>query len=385
MTAGAQAINLKLKYVEEVTSGVTPSAALRLVRNTGSSFNFNIATVQSQELVSTADVQDIVPSAGTSGGDLNIEYSFAEYRPFVASVLRSAFSTPVALTATTIGFTLNTITSSANAFVPANLLPGMWVSISGSSVPANNGIAKIVSTTAGAITVSHKTFTVSAAGPNVTIKSLSVRNGTTPKTFSFEEQYTDLSSTFVYYKGMMATQLTLNAASGQIVSGAFAFQGMDAGTGTGTIGTGADLAATTNPLMNAVNNLGTVFIDGSPATGVYFKSINLTANNQPRTLDAIGNLFPICIGTGTLDAKFAVVAYFEDVSFFTKLRNSTGFSLSYSFLDSAGNRVVVDAPRVKVDTASLDGKAINSDVMQNLSFTVLRDTVSPYALQISEI
>ncbi len=383
----SQSNKLKFKYVEEVTAGVTPATSLKLLRNTGSTLNFNIATVQSTEITTTGDITDLVPSSGTSGGGVNIEYSFAEYRPFVESALRGVFSTAVNLTAATISASSvdNSYNDSALGFSTANILPGHWIAVSGFANAANNGLAKVVSVTTGKIIVSHKTLVTATASPTITIKGRSVRNGTTQKTFSIEEEFTDLATTFAFYKGQMVTQLDLNAASGAIVTGSLTFMGGNSGNGTTTIGTGADTAATTNPIMNAVTNLGTVFIDGVAMSGVYFKSIGLKTNNQGRNLDAIGALFPIAINSGTLDAKFSVNAYFSDVAFLTKLRNSTAFSLSFSFQDSSGNYVVIDAPRCKVDAGTVDGKSANQDIMQTLSFSATRSTTLPYSLQFSEL
>lgn len=383
----AQSRNAKLKYVAEVTPGTTPAAALTLLRNTSSGLNLTIGTTTSQENTSTGDTADLVRTQGSSGGEIGFELSFAEYRPFVESALRGTFSTAFTLTATDISCAAadNSINSVAAAFSTANILPGHWIRVTGFTTNGAAFIAKVVSVTTAKIVVSHKTLQNEVAGASVTVKGRSVRNGTTVKAFSIEEEFTDLTTTFASYTGQIVNTMSINASSGAIVNGSFGLMGMSGAYGTATIGTGGNIAASTNSLMSATANVGTVFIDGTAVSGVYFKNINMTTNANARNQEAIGNLYPVGVATGVLDVKFAVSAFFSDTTLLTKFINGTVFTLSYAFYDADGNYIVIDAPRCKFDTGSLSGKQISSDIMQDLSITATRSTTLPYAIQISEL
>lgn len=383
----AQAVNMNLLYVAETTAGTTPAAALTFLRNTSSSLNVNIATTTSQEIVSTGDTTDLVRTAGTTGGDIGMEYSFAEYRPFVESAVRGTFSTAVTLTATDISVnaTDQSLNSVAGGFSTTNFLAGHWVRVTGYTTNTAAFIGKIVSVTPTKMVLSHFTLSTEAAGASITVKGRSVRNGTTKKFFTIEERYTDLSNTFQVYKGQHVNKMTIDAASESIIKGTFGFMGMTGAFATATAGTGSDVAASANPLMSATANVGTVFIDGTAVSGVYFKNINLSVDGNNRSLSAISNLYPIGINIGTISAKFAVTAFFNDTTLLAKFLAGTSFALAYSFSDSSGNYVVVDAPYCKFDTGTLDGKTLNADVMQNLSITALKSPSLGYTLQISEL
>lgn len=382
----SQAVSVKLKYVAETTAGTTPAAALTLLRYTTSSFNLTIGTTVSAEIVTTRDTSDLVRVSGSTGGDIGVEWSFAEYRPFTESALGGTYSTAVAITS--VGISVDSTTSTISGFTTVNILAGHWIKVAGFTNAGNNGIHKVssVATTSVVVSSSYSTLVTETAGATVTVSGRSVRNGTTKKTFSIEEEYSDLATTFAVYKGQQVNTMALNAASGSIVNGSFGFMGMTGAYGAATAGTGAEVAASTNPLLSAQANVGTIYVDAVAQTGVYFKNINLTTTNQARSLDAINNLYPVSINLGTIEVKFAVTAYFEGTTLLTKFVNGTAFSLVYSFLDSNGKYVVIDAPNCKFDSGTLDGKSINSEVMQNLSITALRATAAPtYTLQISEL
>lgn len=383
----AQANTVKLKYIAETTAGTTPVGALTLAWNTTSSLNATIGTTVSATIDSGRNVTDLVRTNGATGGEIGIEYRFAEERPFVESALGGTFSTAVSVSATTISAsaTDNSLNDSGAGFSTANILPGHWIRVSGFTTNSTTFIAKVVSVTASKIVVSHKTLATEAAGAVITVKGRSVRNGTTKKTFTIEEEYTDLTTTFAVYKGMQVNTMTLNAASGSIVNGGFGFMGMTTTYTTATAGSGTEVAASTNGIMSSTANVGTIFVDGTAVSGVYFKNINLSTTNNARNLDAISNLYPVAVNLGSFGATFAVTAFFDSTTLLNKFINGTSFSLAYSFSDASGNYVVVDAPYCKFNTGTLSGKAINSDVMQDLSITALKDPTLGYMLQISEL
>lgn len=386
MPSISQAVSVKLKYVAETTAGTTPAAALTLLRYTTSSFNLTIGTTTSSEIVTTRDYSDLVRVSGSTGGDIGFEYSFAEYRPFVESAVGGTFSTAVAITAATIS--VDSTTNTISGFTTVNILAGHWIKVAGFTNAGNNGIHKVssVATTSVVVSSSYSTLVTETTGASITISGRSVRNSTQKKTFSVEEEYSDLTTTFAVYKGQQVNTMALNAASGSIINGSFGFMGMTGAYGAATAGTGAEVAASTNPLMSAQANIGTVYIDGVAQTGIYFKNINLTTSNQARSLDAMGQLYPVAVNLGSLEVKFAATAYFSDTTLLTKFVNGTAFSLVYSFLDSNSKYIVIDCPNCKFDSGTLDGKTLNNEVMQSLSMTALRATAAPtYTLQISEL
>ena len=378
----------ELKYVEEVTPGTTPAAALTLLRNTGNTLNGTLNTTESSEIRTDRSTADLVPTSGQSAGDINLEWTYGEYNPFIESALGGALSTAISVSGIDISAASadNSYNSLGSGF-PATILPGEWIIVAGfTGDVANNGISRVVSATTSKIVVERKTLVDDAAGETVTVKGQNVRNGSTVKSFSIEEEQTDLTTTFRSYVNMIVNTLNISADSGSIITGSLGMQGTtSAYDATATIGTGADVASQTNSIMSATSNVGNVWLDGATActTGVYFKSLALSIANNLRNRDGVCSLYPIDIGLGTLSAEIAMNVYFADTNIMQKHIANTAVDFSMALNDSEGNYIVVDIPKGKFSTASEDGKTKDSDVMVSATLKALYDPTDDFQIQIS--
>lgn len=379
------------KYVAEVTLGVTPTTpALTKMNVVSSSIDAQISTTVSNQINPNRSESDLVQTEGSTSGDIGIEWQYGAYDAFIESALGSTWSTAVSVTGTDISAaaTDNSINSVGAVFSTTNILPGHYIKATGFSGgnSVNNGKPmKVVSVTTTKIIVSGVTIVDDAAGESVTIKGASIRNGTTRKSFTIEKEFADLTTTFASHTGMVVNTMNLNAAVGSIVTGSFGFNGLNTAYGTTTVGTGTEIAATSNDVFSPVSSIGTIYEAGTALTGTCIRSINLTTTNNTRNSQCLGNLYPSTINLGTIGISGTIEAYFNSTALLTKFINATATSLSYSFDDAAGNVFVVDMPNCKFNTATLSGISKNSDVMQSISFTALYDSVDGYAIQISRL
>lgn len=374
-------------YIEEVTLGTTPAAALKNLNVVSSSLDANIGTTVSNQINPNRSESDLIRTSGASTGDLGVEFQYKSYDEFIEGALGGDFSTAVSLTATDISAsaTDNSINSGASAFSTTNILPGHWIKISGfTGTAANNGIAKVVSVTTAKIVVSGITLVNDAAGEPVTVKGSSVRNGTTRKSYTIEKKFQDLTNVFVSHKGMVVNGMNINAAVGSIVNGSFSFNGTTTAYAASSVGTGANIAADTYDSYNPTDSIGTIYIDGT-ASAACVRSLNLTTTNNARDIQCLGALFPSSISLGTLGVTGTLEVYFSTYDLLEKFINGTSISLSYSFSDVDGNWTVIDMPNVKFNTGTLSGISKNSDVLTNLSFTALYDSTAGYAIQVSSL
>lgn len=86
-----------LRYVPEVTFGVTPSTpALVDLRYTGESLNYSIKNAQSNEIRADRNTTDLVRVSADAAGDVQFEFSFLSFDAFIEAALASTFSAPVA-------------------------------------------------------------------------------------------------------------------------------------------------------------------------------------------------------------------------------------------------------------------------------------------------
>jgi hypothetical protein len=375
------------KYIAETTLGTTPAAALTKMNVVSSNINPTINTTVSNQINPNRSELDLIQTGGDTAGDIAIEWQYAAYDPFIGSALGGTFSTVVAMTATTISAASadNSYNDSATGFSTANILPGHWIKIAGFTTAANNGIARVVSVTTGKIVVTGLTLVTEAAGASVKVHGKSVRNGTTRKSFTIEKEFSDVTTTFAVHKGLVVDTMNINAAVGSIVTGSFGFKGLTTTYGGTTAGTGTEITATTSEVFSPVSSIGTIFENGTAMTGTIVKSINLTTTNNTRNNQGLGSLYPSSVNMGTIGITGTVEVYFNSVTLINKFINATATSLSYDFDDSTGNRVVVDLPNVKFNTAPLSGISKNSDVMVSLGFTALYDTTDLFAIQISSL
>jgi len=361
---------VKHKYVEEVTLGTTPAAALRLLNVVSSSIDGQIGTTVSNQISAARVETDLIRTEGSTSGDLGIEWSYGAYNDFIEGAVGADWNTAFTLTATDISAATadDSFNSVAAAWNTSTILPGYWIKVSGFANAANNGIFKVVSVTTAKIVVAANLVT-EAAGPSVTVKGQSIRNGVTRKSYTIEREFSDLSNTFVSHTGMVPNTMNLAASVGSIVTGSFGFNGMSTTYATSTVGTGADLSAVSNDVFDPVDSMGDVVIDGTVFAGCV-RSIDLTTTNNTRNTQCLGSLYPTSITLGTLGVTGNIEIYFNNYTMIEKFLNGTSISLSYSFSDSAGNYLVVDMPNVKFNTGILTGISKNSDVMTSLSFTI---------------
>lgn len=373
------------KILEEVTIGVTPAAALRKLNVVSSSIDGTIGTTVSNQINPNRSESDLIRTEGSTAGDIAVEWQHGAYNDLIEGAVGADWNTAFALTATDISAANgdSSFNSVAAAFNTATVLPGYWIKVGGFVNAGNNGIFKVVSVTTAKIVVAA-TLVTEAAGPSVTVKGQSIRNGVTRKSYSIEKEFADLTTTFVSHKGCVVNSMNISAAVGSIVTGSFNFNGMSTTYATTTIGTGADLAAISNQVFDPTDSIGTIVIDGV-AFSSCVRSINLTTTNNTRFTQCLGSLYPTNVNLGTLGVTGDMEIYFSDYTMIEKFLNGTAISLSYSFSDAAGNYLVIDMPNVKFNTGTLSGISKNSDVMTSLSFTALYDSTETYAIQFSSL
>lgn len=371
-------------YVAEVTIGTTPASNLKLVNVVSSAIDATLGTTTSNQISAARVDSDLIRTEGATNGSLGIEWQYGSYDDFIEGALGSDWTTAFTLTATDISAATadDSFNSVAAAFNVTTILPGHWIKVSGFATAANNGIFKVVSVTTAKIVVSANLVN-EAAGPSVTVKGQSIRNGVTRKSFTIERSFTDLSNVFISNKGMVVNSMNLAASVGSVVTGSFDFTGMNTIPAATSVGTGFT-AATSNPVFDPVDSFGTIYVDGVAFTSCV-RSLDLTTANNNRSTQCLGQLFPTDINMGTLGVTGNMSLYFNSYAMYEKFINGTSISLSYSFSDSSGNYLVVDCPKCIFQTGAISGVSKNSDIMLDLSFTAVNDATAGYAIQFSSL
>lgn len=375
----------QLFYLEETVWGQTPAAALNAVRFTGESLNFSIDNTQSNEIRSDRQITDLIQTDAEPGGDINFELSYGAFDDLIAGALFNDWATAVNISAeTTIAAASgspDSFTDSANGFVTAGIQPGQWIKVSGFATQANNGYFQVLTVAAGTITVKGETALVNeSAGPSVTIVGETLRNGIDAKSFSLETAFNDVTQ-FKSFTGMRVNNLNLNLSVGEILTGVLSFLGKDAAINNATIGTGGPVAAATNEVLNAVNNVAFIQEGGGAFAGELQEFTVALANNL-RSQKAVGTLGNVGIGSGRAVVTGTFNAYFEDETLYNKYLNGTESSLALRVTDAAGNAYILTFPRIKFTAANLAAGSADSDVVVEMEYQAVRHPTYDFTFQI---
>lgn len=386
-----------LRQVAEVTWGATPaSPALKAVRFTSESLNYNADFITSEEIRSDRMTPDTIQVSSSADGEINGEWSYGSYDEFIASALYSTWATSGTVkTASTLAIVKtpgspNTwaITDSGNDLATHAWVVGQFIRVSGFAV-AGTFFAEILSIAAGSISVSPLTNVASeAAGASVTITPMNyVRNGITKSSFTLQKAFTDLTTPEMWnFTGARVSKWELELATGSILNTVFGFLAKDANM-TETQFAGATVtAANTNTVLNAVGNVAAIVFDGDPGgTTYYFNSLKISLDNSLRGQEAVGTLGFIGVEAGRLKIEGDIELYFENSSLFDKFRAATAFSLSFLARDAAGNAYIVTIPRAKYTSMEIVAGGNDQDIFAKAKFEGIINAAGTYQYQISRL
>lgn len=199
-------------------------------------------------------------------------------------------------------------------------------------------------------------------------------DGTTQKSFTFEDQILDLSPTvFRPYRGCRISSLNLSAALESIVTGSFGLMGAIPAAPVGTTtGTGTALAATGTEPWNTVEMVETLTEAASGGAGVALSrviglDINMTREIRPKM--EFGNINAFDLGVSRLIVNGSVQLHFETSTQLTAWQNFTDRSLTIEFQDLATNSLTIEIPKLKyTGDAEVSQPGVDNDRILTLNF-----------------
>lgn len=374
----------KLRYIKEVTWNVTPASAMQEITHTGESLTYGISTTVSNEIRSDRQITELVQTSAESSGGINFEVRAKALDDFLEGALFDSFSTTVAVAETDISASSgdNSFNTIAGDFTTENLSVGQWIEVAGFTNASNNGYAKIISIATGKIIVAGLTLVTEAAGDSITMNGSMLRNGVTKKSFSIENEFNDIGE-FLWYSGMIVSSMSLEVATGAIVSSSFNFMGGSHDSAQATIGTGSAIAAITGSLLNGVNNVSNIREGGSPiAAGIYIQKLSLAVDNGLRSQQALASLAPVGVGVGRCNVTGSMDVYYANDDLYTKFVNGTSTSISYRLTDDNGAGYIITLPNIEFTGGTPNASGADADVIIPLAFQALRDTATDCTIQI---
>lgn len=198
-------------------------------------------------------------------------------------------------------------------------------------------------------------------------------DGTTKKSFTFEDQFTGLDTPlYNTFKGSRIASVSMSVTMGSIVTGSFGIMAATPDLGNTSSEASGTTAATTTGPWNAVDMVETLTegaSGGSLASLAKMTSVELNITRDLRTKGEIGSLNPFDIGTGRLVVNGTLTQYFEDASFLTQWAAFNDRELDLQFNDEDGNTFLVNIPKMKyVGDLDVENPGVDSDRMVTANF-----------------
>jgi hypothetical protein len=244
-----------------------------------------------------------------------------------------------------------------------------------------HGVFTILAVSNDALTVDRAPTTDANSGSvAITIKGSHLRNegdfaNITKQSYTIETGFTDIDKYFVK-RGQRVGSFGMNVAAGEIATINFDFMGRDVYTSVtsilGDTGTYTVLQSHTTEVMNATDNVGNIFKDGTALSSA-LQSIELSGEASLREQRAVSSKFPAGIGYGRFNLTGTVVAYFDTLDFFNDFLNHTTVELAFNMEDVGKNTYYFTLPAVKFTSDPIAPGGIDQDVMEELEFTAFRD------------
>ena len=385
---------VSLHRVKEVTWGTTPSnPVMKTLRYTGEAIDDSIDTQTSQEIRSDRMTADLVLVDSSPGGSFNFELSYDAYDDLLESLMMSTWGNALAIVGAAADITATSgtnILSSSTGSKFLNVLVGQWIKLSGfsSSSGANNGYYLVTAKADNqTLTLSPNIpVTETPTGTNAKVDGQLIRNGVTEASYTFLKRFEDLTAvTYHYFTGMRVGSMSLELATGSIVTGQFGLMGKDSNLTETQVAGSTYTAATTKNVMNAVSNVQNILQDTAAfgTTGA-ISQLTMEVNNNHREQKGIGALGNVGIVAGTLSVTMNASLYFESKAQYEKFKQQTSFRMSFRLQDGDGNAYIVTLPKCKYESMTVNSSQIDSDVAAEASIRAILDSTTSCMIQIDK-
>ena len=375
---------VRVSIVAESVYGSTPSSpAMLILPITGASLQDRVGYVQSNVIVDSRNVEDLVRVSKSAGGGIPCElrYSPADGgldRAIRAVLCSGAFTAAATVNSVEVVGLGTTITRGSGSFVSDGFEVGDLVRLSDN----NNGDDGFYMVTA----VEALTLTVQAAGSQgagwtdddsscVVVRGARAKNGTTNVSFSVEVAYLDLQIAHIF-TGCVFSGAEIGVAIGQLSTIAFSLDGqtstrVDSNTGTTDqfIAGATYTAAASHPTLDPIG-VQEIKVAGSDYAA---SSVNMSLTNNVRGREQLGALGPQSMAKGQFGATGRISAYFEDFDDHDDFAENVASSVWWAMLDANSRGYSFSYPQVKFSDVSNPVQGNNADVFKSIAATAYKD------------
>jgi hypothetical protein len=381
-------VSSEIRFVDEVTWGVAPSAAttVQSLRRVSSTLSLTKDTYASAEVRTDRQIQDFRHGVRRGAGDISGELSPATYESFMEAACRGTWAAQAdvtqatgAMSSATLSVASNVISASGGSFITAGLTVGMVIRLTAGFVAGNmNKNLTIVAITATTLTVVGATLT-DEAGPiatwtiDVPGKSVYIpASGHVNRSFAVEINYPDIDVSELY-TGIRVGRMQIGLPASGMATATFGLMGKDAQYLSGANApyfTGTVTAPTSTGILAAVN--GSLLVAGV-AVGVV-TGMEITMDLAPQSDAVVGSNSVPAIFLGTANVTGNMTVLFQDDTFLQNFDDETEVSVMLRMdVDSSANSdfIQIVLPRIKFGTAGISRQG-NGGIPVTMSFQALK-------------
>lgn len=316
---------VRVAFIEETTIGTTPGAGnFSTARFTSESLSATPETAESQQIRVDRLSSGQVVTGLTVEGELNFELAKeTALEQLMAGAMLNAWDTLALVNVDLeIDATAKEITRASGDWA-ASLEVGDIFTTTGFSNAVNNTqfqILEIVSATV--IRVVANGAIVDEVGTSTTYKRADkLTIGTTKKSFSIEKSFTDLTTKAINYRGEVVNSMSLNVAYGEIITGAFGFNGtsyeaVDAAVDFMTNGRTVTAPATSNSMNGSIDMpfINSDVLGTLDEVNFCIQSLSLSLSNNYLAQTCIGEAAPQDYSPGTAQIEINMSTYLSNVN-----------------------------------------------------------------------
>lgn len=259
-------------------------------------------------------------------------------------------------------------------------IPGQSIEWSGFTEAANNGVKTISAFSGDQVTV-EETLTVEAAGDTVTAKYDYIANGVEKTTFTFEDDFTDVTKVRTQ-TGLIVATFGVTAAKEAKITTALSLLGQNTTVGNTSEVTGTPIEPNSNDIMNSGDHVGEISLDGVAQALV--ETVSWQIDNTLRGVGAIGEIENICVASGRAVVTGDLNVYFLDWATYQEFLDNTAMSLRFVLEDSNG-AYYFNIPRIKFTENNINAGGPDQDVMASGSYQGLLDGTTGKTVIITKI
>jgi len=258
--------------------------------------------------------------------------------------------------------------------------PGQSIEWAGFTETATNGVNTVYAFAGDQITV-EETLTVEAAGDDVTVKYDVLRNGVDEKTFTVEDDFTDVNKTRTM-TGEKVNTFGLNMPKESVIGVTVEMIGRGATVQNDSLVSGTPIAPNNNDVMNSGDDVADIYEGG--VLQALVDELSLQLSNNLRGNNAVGSTENVCVAAGEFSVTGNLNVYFQDWTAYQKFLDNDASSLRFKLSDVNG-AYYFNVPRIKFPTLEVVAGGPNQDVIATGTYQGLLDITTGKTLIVTKI